>query len=102
MADRSVAIVGGRVVPIAGEPVDGGTILVADGKIVAVGSQVAVPDGVRVIDAAGSWVLPGFIEAHRHVGVHGEGAGWAGQDTRGMTEPVTEHVRGLDAITTAD
>jgi len=102
MADRSVAIVGGRVVPIAGEPVDGGTILVADGKITAVGSQVAVPDGVRVIDAAGSWVLPGFIEAHGHVGVHEEGEGWAGQDTNEMTEPVTAHVRALDAINPAD
>ena len=69
MADRSVAIVGGRVVPIAGEPVDGGTVLVEDGRIVAVGGDVAVPAGVRVLDAAGSWVLPGFVEAHGHVGV---------------------------------
>ena len=35
MTDRSVAIVGGRVVPITGEPVDGGTVLVEDGRIVA-------------------------------------------------------------------
>ena len=69
MADRSVAIVGGRVIPIAGQPVDVGTVLVADGKIVAVGAEVSVPDGTRVIDATGSWVLPGFIEAHGHVGV---------------------------------
>src|ERR1022692_2490510 len=102
MADRSVAIVGGRVVPITGEPVDGGTVLVQDGRIVAVGSDVAVPPGVRVIDAAGSWVLPGFIEAHGHLGVHEEGEGWAGQDTNEMTEPVTAQVRALDAINPAD
>jgi len=102
MADRSVAIVGGRVVPIAGEPVDGGTVLVEDGTITAVGGSVAVPDGVRVIDAAGSWVLPGFIEAHGHVGVHEEAEGWAGSDTNEMTEPVTAHVRALDAINPAD
>ena len=102
MADRSVAITGGRVVPIAGEPVDGGTVLVADGRITAVGGDVAIPGGVRVIDATGCWVLPGFIEAHGHVGVHEEGEGWAGQDTNEMTEPVTAQVRALDAINPAD
>jgi len=102
MADRSVAVVGGLVVPITGEPVDGGTVLVEDGRIVAVGADVAVPEGVRVIDAAGSWVLPGFIEAHGHVGVHEEAEGWAGQDTNEMTEPVTAQVRALDAINPAD
>jgi imidazolonepropionase-like amidohydrolase len=102
MADRSVAIVGGRVVPITGAPVDGGTVLVLDGRIAAVGADVAVPAGVRAIDAAGSWVLPGFIEAHGHVGVHEEAMGWAGQDTNEMTEPVTAQVRALDAINPAD
>jgi imidazolonepropionase-like amidohydrolase len=102
MADRSVAIVGGRVVPIAGEPVDGATILVEDGRIAAVGVGLPVPAGVRVVDAAGSWVLPGFIEAHGHVGVHEEGEGWAGQDTNEMTEPVTAQVRALDAVNPAD
>jgi imidazolonepropionase-like amidohydrolase len=102
MAGNAVAIVGGRVVPITGEPVDGGTILIAAGKIVAVGRDVSVPADARVIDAAGGWVLPGFVEAHGHVGVHEEGEGWAGNDTNEMTEPVTPHVRALDAINPAD
>ncbi|HEY2549944.1 MAG TPA: amidohydrolase [Streptosporangiaceae bacterium] len=102
MADRSVAIVGGRVVPIEGEPVDSGTVLIEDGKITAVGAGLAVPDGASVIDATGSWVLPGFVEAHGHVGVHEEAEGWAGQDTNEMTDPVTAHVRALDAINPAD
>jgi imidazolonepropionase-like amidohydrolase len=102
MADRSVAIVGGRVIPIAGQPVDAGTVLIADGKIVAVGAEVSVPDGARVIDATGSWVLPGFIEAHGHVGVSEEAQGWAGQDTNEMTDPVTAQVRAIDAINPAD
>jgi imidazolonepropionase-like amidohydrolase len=102
MSERSVAIVGGRVVPISGEPVDKGTVLVADGKITAVGARVRVPRGVPVVDAAGKWVLPGFIEAHGHVGVHEEAEGWAGQDTNEMTDPVTANVRALDAINPAD
>jgi imidazolonepropionase-like amidohydrolase len=102
MTDRSVAIVGGRVVPIAGDPVDGATILVADGRIAAVGVDLAVPEDAEVIDARGSWVLPGFIEAHGHVGVHEEAEGWAGQDTNEMTDPVTAQVRALDAVNPAD
>jgi imidazolonepropionase-like amidohydrolase len=102
MGEASLAIAGGRVVPIAGDPVEGGTVLVEDGRIAAVGADVAVPPGARVIDAAGMWVLPGFIEAHGHVGVNEEAIGWAGQDTNEMTEPVTAQVRALDAINPAD
>ncbi len=97
-----VAIVGGRIVPISSQPIDDATIVIRDGKIVAVGRGLAFPEGARVIDAAGSWVLPGFIEAHGHVGVHEEGEGWAGSDTNELTEPVTAHVRAIDAINPAD
>jgi imidazolonepropionase-like amidohydrolase len=102
MTGCTVAVVGGRVVPITSAPIEGGTVVIADGKIVALGRDVPVPDDAEVIDAAGGWVLPGFVEAHGHVGVHEEGEGWAGQDTNEMTEPVTAHVRALDAINPAD
>jgi imidazolonepropionase-like amidohydrolase len=98
----SVAIVGGRVLPVTGPPIDGGTVLVTDGTITAVGAGVPVPDDVPVVDAAGKWVLPGFVEAHGHVGVHEEAEGWAGSDTNEMTDPVTANVRALDAINPAD
>jgi imidazolonepropionase-like amidohydrolase len=97
------AIVGGRVVPIEGDPIDNGVILVDDGRIVAVGgADLAVPDGATVVSADGRWVLPGFIDAHAHVGVHEEGEGWAGQDVNEMTEPNTAHVRAVDAINPAE
>jgi imidazolonepropionase-like amidohydrolase len=102
MSDRSVAIVGGRVLPITGEPIENGTVLVIDGRISAVGAGVSVPDGVPVVDAGGKWVLPGFIEAHGHVGVHEEGEGWAGSDGNEATDPVTANVRAIDAINPAD
>ncbi|MCE6994246.1 amidohydrolase [Saccharothrix sp. S26] len=98
----NVAITGGYVVPVVGEPIEGGTVLVQDGKIVAVGLDVEVPDGVPVVDAAGGWVLPGFVEAHGHLGVHEEGEGWAGQDTNEMTDPNGARLRALDAINAAD
>jgi imidazolonepropionase-like amidohydrolase len=99
----SKAIVGARVVPVEGEPIDGGTVLLEAGKIVAVeGPGFAVPDGAEVVDAAGKWVLPGFIDAHAHVGVAEEAEGWAGRDVNEMTSPVTAYVRALDAINPAD
>jgi len=102
MADGVVAISGGRIVPITGDDIERGTVLIENGKIAAVGAKVAIPDGARVVDATGTWVLPGFIEAHGHVGVSEEAEGWAGQDTNEMTEPVTAHVRAIDAINPAD
>ncbi len=98
----SVAVVGGRVVPVDGDTVEPGTVLVLDGRIAAVGSSVEAPDGVPVVDATGRWVLPGFVEAHAHLGVHEEGEGWAGQDTNEMTDPVGARLRALDAINPAD
>src|SRR5215218_9544783 len=97
-----LAIVGARVVPITGPPVEDGVVLVRDGRIEAVGRDLRVPDDAERIEAAGKVVLPGLVDAHVHVGVHGEGDGWAGQDTNEMTEPVTPHVRALDAINPAD
>jgi imidazolonepropionase-like amidohydrolase len=103
MTERATAIVGGRVVPVEGEPIESGTVVLAEGRIAAVGGpEVPVPDGAEVVDAAGKWVLPGFIDAHTHLGVHEEAEGWAGQDTNEMTDPVTAHVRAIDAINPMD
>jgi imidazolonepropionase-like amidohydrolase len=100
---RSTAIVGGRVVPVEGEPVEGGTVLLRDGKIAAVeGPGFTAPSGTEIVDATGKWVLPGFIDAHAHAGVAEEAEGWAGQDTNERTDPNAAHVRALDAINPAD
>lgn len=94
------AIVGGYVVPVDGEPIDGGTVLIEDGKILAVGTEadVDVPDNAELVDAAGSWVLPGFVDAHVHLGVHEDGEGWSGNDTNEMTDPNGARFRALDGI----
>ncbi|WP_263118677.1 amidohydrolase [Cellulomonas sp. RIT-PI-Y] len=97
-----VAVTGGRVVPVSAPVIEGGTVLIRDGKIEAVGADVAVPADARVVDATGKWVLPGFIESHGHVGIHEEGLGWAGNDTNEMTGPNMAGVRALDAIDIED
>jgi imidazolonepropionase-like amidohydrolase len=99
----NIAFTGGYVVPVEGEPVDGGTVVVIDGKIAAVtGPDVEPPPGVDVVDASGKWVLPGLVDAHTHLGAREEGEGWAGHDTNELTGPVQAHVRVLDAINPAD
>lgn len=97
-ARGSVAVVNAYVVPISGPPVEHGTVLVEDGVITAVGAAVVVPAGVRTLDAQGRWVLPGFVEAHGHLGVHEEGEGWAGADVNEMTDPNGAGLRAIDAI----
>ncbi|SFA71473.1 Imidazolonepropionase [Cellulomonas marina] len=100
----TLAVVGGRVVPVVGEPVEGGTVLVVDGRITAVGAadEVAVPADAEVVDATGRWVLPGFVEAHGHVGLHEEGEGVAGNDTNEMTRVNAAAVRAIDAVNVDD
>ncbi|MGE5653106.1 MAG: amidohydrolase [Bacillota bacterium] len=79
-----------------------GVVLVEDGKIVAVGSNVAIPAGAEVIDATGKYVHPGFIDAHCHVGMWEEGIGFEGADGNEMTHPVTPQLRAIDAINPMD
>jgi imidazolonepropionase-like amidohydrolase len=102
-AGSSIAIAGGYVVPVEGEPIDGGTVLIVDGRIAAVGGpDLKPPPGADVVDATGKWVLPGLVDAHTHLGAREEGEGWAGHDTNELTGPVQAHVRVLDAINPAD
>lgn len=96
---ENLAIIGGYVVPVSGDPIQNGTVVISDGVISAVGAAgVPVPDGARVVDAAGRWVVPGFVEAHGHLGVHEDGEGWSGNDTNEMTDPNGARFRALDGI----
>ncbi|HEY5221803.1 MAG TPA: amidohydrolase [Microbacteriaceae bacterium] len=94
----SIALINATVVPVSSDPIPHGVVLIQDGRIAAVGADVVVPPGVPIIDAAEKWVLPGFIEAHGHVGIHEEANGPAGDDTNEMTAPNTAGVRAIDAI----
>lgn len=96
---RIIAVVNGRIVPVSAPVIEGGTVVIEDGVITAVGDAgTAVPDGAEIVDAAGRWVLPGFVEAHGHLGVHEDGEGWSGNDTNEMTDPNGARFRALDGI----
>jgi len=65
----SIAIVGGTVIDGTGAaPIESATVLIDEGRIIEVGSEVAVPPDAEVIDATGKTVMPGLIDTHQHVG----------------------------------
>jgi imidazolonepropionase-like amidohydrolase len=66
---QTIAITGGKVYPVSGPAIENGTVLVRDGKIVAVGANVAVPNDATRIDATGKWVTPGLINSLTGLGV---------------------------------
>lgn len=66
---QTVAIVGGTIYPVNGPRIDRGTVLMRNGRIVAVGANVSVPADARRIDATGKIVTPGFINAGTQLGV---------------------------------
>ena len=66
---QTIAITGGKVYPISGPVIERGTVLIRDGKIVAVGANVSVPAGATQIDATGQLVTPGFINAAGQIGL---------------------------------
>ncbi|MBK7907893.1 MAG: amidohydrolase family protein [Gemmatimonadetes bacterium] len=66
---QTVAIIGGTVHPVSGPRIENGTVLIRDGKVVAVGADVAIPADARRIDARGKWVTPGFINAATTLGL---------------------------------
>jgi imidazolonepropionase-like amidohydrolase len=92
-----LAITGAKIYPISGKPMEGATLLTANGKILAAG-RVEIPAGARVLDARGQHLLPGFVDPHTHVGLWGEGDGPAAYDGNEWTSATTGQVRALDAI----
>jgi imidazolonepropionase-like amidohydrolase len=91
-----LAIIGKKVNTITNGIIKNGVILVEDGKIVEIGPEVKVPDGIKPLKA--KYVMPGLVEAHCHIGIWEEKIGWAGSDGNEMTEPATPHMRALDGI----
>jgi imidazolonepropionase-like amidohydrolase len=63
-----ILVRGGTIHTAAGAPITNGSVLIRDGKIVAVGTNVSAPAGARIIDATGKTVIPGMVDNHSHIG----------------------------------
>src|SRR5882672_4554931 len=66
---QTIAITGGTVYPVSGPKIENATVLIRDGRIAAVGTNVAVPAGATRIDASGKWVTPGLIDGAGQMGL---------------------------------
>jgi imidazolonepropionase-like amidohydrolase len=87
------AIVGATIFDGEGKRIDGGTVVLADGVVQAVGgADTAIPEGAVRIDATGKWVTPGIIDIHSHLGVYASPSVDAHSDGNEMTNPVRPEV----------
>jgi imidazolonepropionase-like amidohydrolase len=83
---------GATVIDGEGGLIQGGSVLFADGKVVAVGQTLEAPAGATVIDAAGKYVTPGIIDIHSHLGDYPSPSVQAHSDGNEATDPVTADV----------
>lgn len=90
----AIAFKAAKIIPVEGEPIDGGVILTKDSKIVALGkaSETAIPDGYEVVDLGSTWCVPGYVDLHCHIA----GRGFELNDTLHQTNP---EMRTIDLIT---
>jgi len=71
---QTIAITGGTVYPVSGPKMENATVLIRDGRIAAVGTNVTVPADATRIDASGKWVTPGLIDGAGQMGLREIGA----------------------------
>lgn len=97
-----LAITNGKIYTVSNEIINNGTILIDNGKISQIGQDIKIPEGAQVIDAGGKNIMPGFIDAHCHVGICEDGLGMEGNDGNEVTDPITPHLRAIDGINPID
>jgi len=88
---QDIALKGGTILTITKGVIENGTIVIQKGKITAIGKNVAIPAGLKVIDVAGRYILPGLIDSHTHIAMDGE-------DINEITDPVTPQLWMKDIV----
>ncbi len=93
----------GILLTMEGERFESGYVDFANGVITGYGRMSDAPacDG-EVLDAEGGYILPGFIDAHTHIGLSEEGLRWEGEDCNETTDPVTPDMRAVDGFNPLD
>ena len=87
-AQKPLALQGAKIITMAGDTIENGTIIFRDGKIAAVGADLKVPVEARVIDVEGKTVMPGFVEPHSS----------SGMSQANETNPIVPYVSVIDSI----
>ena len=93
----------GYVKTMAGEDIENGAVLIGDdGKIAEVAEHIEQTPDMTVVDAGGRLVTPGCVDAHCHIGVFNSAMRWEGADGNERSDPITPHMRAIDAINPID
>ncbi|MDX1442177.1 MAG: amidohydrolase [Gammaproteobacteria bacterium] len=92
MPSEAMLITNATLFTGTGEKIENGQLLIQDGRIAAVGSQVDAPEGVKTLDAKGKFVTPGIIDVHSHLGDYPSPGVDAHADGNEMTSPNTAEV----------
>jgi imidazolonepropionase-like amidohydrolase len=94
-AGKTVALTGATILSVGPQgTIEKGTLLLRDGKVVAIGKDVQVPAGATVIDLSGRFVMPGIIDCHSHTAIDG--------NVNEGSDSVTAEVRIKDVIDNGD
>ncbi len=93
--EETMAFTGARILPVAGEPIASGVLILRGGKVAAVGptASTPIPEGAKNIDASGRVIIPGLVDTHSHIGGIGGADGSA---------PLQPDVRIYDSINVRD
>lgn len=104
-----IYIVGGKILTMAGDVWEKGYLCIENGKIRELGPMkdgapfpLPANKNLTVINALGCLVMPGLIEAHCHMGITEEKKGMEGDDCNETVNPITPHLRAIDAINPMD
>ena len=98
-----IVIKGGKLLTVTNGIIEKGNILIENGKITAVGADVAIPEGAEVICAEGCWVTPGLIDVHTHISTFAEPQPRPViHDGNETSSPNTCQIRGIDGLNPKD
>lgn len=98
--EKPLALQHARIHTAGGPVIEDGTLIIQNGKIVAVGStsEVTVPEGAEKRDLKGSVIIPGLVDTHSHIGIFPRPSVPAHGDGNEGSGPVQPGLRALDAI----
>jgi len=86
---QDIALKGGTILTITNGTIKNGTIVIQKGKITAIGKNIKIPDGIKIIDVSGKFIMPGIIDSHSHIAL---------TDVNEATDPVTPQIWMWDAL----
>ncbi len=99
---RPTLIRNATILTAAGPRLEGGSILLRDGRIERIGRDIDAPADAMVIDGTGKYVTPGIIDNHSHLGVYSAPGGAALSDGNELTNPSTPYVWAEHSVWPAD